>query len=375
MKALICEMCGSGDVCKRDGLFVCASCGTKYSVEDARRMMIEGPVNVVGTVTVDNSQRIINLEKLAKRSLSEKNFLEASGYYHQILLESPDNWEAIFYKGLSSACGALPEHFRLREMQTAAQSALRTLDTRRQQELISRVKQRIAVEIFGVTGYFYSLLKGTESSLQTSEEVEEYWRRLNGCIDVAEYVIQLTNEPKLLQNREVVDVQRKTMKMLVAMYFDLCQPHRISVQTGKSQVTSVRKRCPDLVYSHAVNVSNSYINHIRKFEPQYRPQMIPKRGACYVATCVYGDYDSPEVRILRQFRDRRLLRSAHGRMFVRIYYAIGPSLIRWGGQRRLFRAAVRRTLDPLVQVLRVAGYTDSMESDPLVSIENGSRKR
>ena len=46
MKQLTCEMCGSNDLLKQDGVFVCQTCGTKYSVEEAKKMMIEGTVDV-----------------------------------------------------------------------------------------------------------------------------------------------------------------------------------------------------------------------------------------------------------------------------------------------------------------------------------------
>jgi hypothetical protein len=49
-----------------------------------------------------------------------------------------------------------------------------------------------------------------------------------------------------------------------------------------------------------------------------------KKKNCYVATAVMGDYDHPYVLILREFRDKRLLATAHGRLFVRIYYQVGP---------------------------------------------------
>ena len=53
MKALQCEMCGSQDLVKDGGVFVCQSCGTKYTVEEAKKMMVEGTVDVKGTVKVD----------------------------------------------------------------------------------------------------------------------------------------------------------------------------------------------------------------------------------------------------------------------------------------------------------------------------------
>ena len=35
MKQLTCEMCGSTDLIKQEGVFVCQTCGTKYSVEES----------------------------------------------------------------------------------------------------------------------------------------------------------------------------------------------------------------------------------------------------------------------------------------------------------------------------------------------------
>ena len=56
MKAMACEMCGSNDVVKADGVYVCQHCGTKYTTEEARKLLVEvsGPVNVVGVATPDN---------------------------------------------------------------------------------------------------------------------------------------------------------------------------------------------------------------------------------------------------------------------------------------------------------------------------------
>ena len=59
MNELICEMCGSNEVVKQDGLFVCQSCGTKYSVEEARKMMTGETVAVEGTVKIDSTSTIL----------------------------------------------------------------------------------------------------------------------------------------------------------------------------------------------------------------------------------------------------------------------------------------------------------------------------
>ena len=103
MKKLTCEMCGSTDIVKQEGVFVCQTCGLKYSVEDAKRMMADGVDGVTTTVKVDNTGKLDNLFKLARRAKDDNNIEKATQYYEQILLEDPLNWEAAFYSVYYSA--------------------------------------------------------------------------------------------------------------------------------------------------------------------------------------------------------------------------------------------------------------------------------
>ena len=74
MKQLTCEMCGSTDLLKQDGVFVCQTCGTKYSLEEAKKMMIEGTVDVSGsTVKVDNSASIKYFYTMAVSAYEAEN--------------------------------------------------------------------------------------------------------------------------------------------------------------------------------------------------------------------------------------------------------------------------------------------------------------
>ena len=85
MKALTCEMCGSTNLIKEDGVFVCQSCGTKYSVEEAKKMMVEGTVSVKGTVTVDNTGSIGNYLVMASNASQAGNYAEAESYCNKII--------------------------------------------------------------------------------------------------------------------------------------------------------------------------------------------------------------------------------------------------------------------------------------------------
>lgn len=65
---------------------------------------------------------------------------------------------------------------------------------------------------------------------------------------------------------------------------------------------------------------------------------------CFVATAAHGDYDAPEVRVLRRFRDEYLLASAPGRAFVDAYYEHGPAAADWIAEREWARSATRAAL-------------------------------
>ena len=106
MKRLTCEMCGSTDLIKQDGVFVCQSCGVKYSVEEARKLLveIEGKVDVSGsTIKIDKSNEVDNLLIIARRARDEGNYGRAASNYDDILKIQPNHWEANFYRSYCSA--------------------------------------------------------------------------------------------------------------------------------------------------------------------------------------------------------------------------------------------------------------------------------
>ena len=118
-------MCGDTDFVKQDGLFVCQSCGCKYSLEDAVKLMVEGSVDVSGsTIKVDNTAKLDNLYILARRAREEGNIENAQKYYEMIATEEPNDWEAAFYYVYFTACCC-----KIGEIVTAARSVKNCLNS------------------------------------------------------------------------------------------------------------------------------------------------------------------------------------------------------------------------------------------------------
>lgn len=112
MKAIVCEMCGSQDLLKENGVFVCQSCGTKYSLEEAKKMLQDnGPVDVSGsTVKVDNSEFVQRYLQNARRARQKEDWEETEKYYNLVEQNDPTNIEAIFYSSYGKAKASLVEN-------------------------------------------------------------------------------------------------------------------------------------------------------------------------------------------------------------------------------------------------------------------------
>ena len=107
MKALVCEMCSSPNLIKKDGMYVCENCGTRYTVEEARKMMIDGTVDVQGTVKVDNSAFVQKYLANARRAKQKEDWEEVEKYYNMVEQNDPSNIEAIFYSAYGKAKSTL----------------------------------------------------------------------------------------------------------------------------------------------------------------------------------------------------------------------------------------------------------------------------
>ena len=86
-------------------------------------------------------------------------------------------------------------------------------------------------------------------------------------------------------------------------------------------------------------------------------------NGCYIATAVYGSYDCPAVWTLRRYRDYTLAETLLGRLFIHLYYAISPTLVKWFGEAQWFKNMWKPKLDRMVKRLNNEGVANTPYQD------------
>lgn len=303
MKALVCEMCGSQDLVKTDGMFVCQNCGTKYTAEEAKKMMVEG------TVQIDNSAFVEKYLANARRARTKGDWAEVEKYYNLVEQNAPENIEAIFY---------------------SAYGKLRT-----------------------------TLLDDFSAKWDNDIEV------VKKSISVLDDYFDMEHEPE--QRQVIIDAMHD-----ILILTDVRENHIIvgkaNTNWGDVATTGIKNRIvqqyPQMneTIDHIIlkykelGIDYTYLNEI-KDKIDRAPQ------GCYVATCVYGSYDCPQVWTLRRFRDYTLAETWYGRTFIHAYYAISPTLVQWFGDTTWFKKLWKGKLDHMVKRLNEQGFENTPYND------------
>ena len=160
MKRLVCEMCGGTDIIKKDGLFECQSCGIKYSLEEAKKMMVEGVVEVQGKVQVDNTNMVETWMKLGLNAANSGNSKEAYDYFTKVVEVEPKNWRAIFEKGKAAAWQSTLASPRTAELYQAIKRSIEIINEQGLSETEkTETINEFAVAVFNVNNALLDLRK------------------------------------------------------------------------------------------------------------------------------------------------------------------------------------------------------------------------
>lgn len=125
MKAMRCPQCGSElelDDSKEFGF--CSSCGTKIMLHEKVEMKHTGSVQF----KMDNSDQGHNRITLGNRAYSAGNYGEAYEYFTKGLEDVPNDFYALYRKGICAVCLGTDDNLRLGELQSALIAAHEILD-------------------------------------------------------------------------------------------------------------------------------------------------------------------------------------------------------------------------------------------------------
>ena len=87
MQAIKCELCGSNEFTKVDGLFQCNHCNTKYTLEEAKKLIVTGTIEVV----TGNAEKE-RLLKNAETYICLQRYDDALNLYNQIAHKYPNDY-------------------------------------------------------------------------------------------------------------------------------------------------------------------------------------------------------------------------------------------------------------------------------------------
>lgn len=301
MKQLVCEMCGSNDLLKQDGAFVCQHCGTKYSVEEAKRMMIEGTVDVQGTVKVDNTAFVEKYLANARRAYAKEDWEEVEKYYNMVEQNSPNNMEAVFFSAFGKTMLAMTDSDYYKKQQ----------------------KFTVLIKSISVINDYYEL---------TTEDKQVVLNKITDAV------------AKMYSVTYVYNTQAGAGVGGNAWHKQLINQVKNAYLTELNQIAAAH--------------NEPYIRELIK-----RVSALQTAGGCYVATAVYGSYDCPEVWTLRRYRDYTLAETWYGRTFIKTYYAISPTLVKWFGHTEWFRKMWQGKLDRMVAKLQAEGVESTPYND------------
>ena len=109
------------------------------------------------------------------------------------------------------------------------------------------------------------------------------------------------------------------------------------------------KHVPDFIFN-AMNKYPEYQDFYLLLQKHYiaARERIEKKdkysSRCYIATVCYGSYDCTQVMTLRNFRDEYLSQTFAGRVFIKIYYALSPSVAKWLKNKHNLNTFIRKNL-------------------------------
>ena len=88
----------------------------------------------------------------------------------------------------------------------------------------------------------------------------------------------------------------------------------------------------------------------------------PDGGGCLIATATFGSEMAPQVQLLREIRDSKIMQTQSGSVFMngfnQFYYSFSPTVSDYERENIIFKEYVKLVLTPLLTSLSILQYVD-----------------
>ena len=124
-----------------------------------------------------------------------------------------------------------------------------------------------------------------------------------------------------------------------------------SFEMSTETTVKYRKNLKIIQNNKSIDSQNRINKHFRVpvSTPSYSSS---SNSGCYIATMVYGDYNHPQVLVLRNFRDGFLANYVLGRSFIRLYYKYSPTWVEALKNKTIVNQAIKRGLTIFIKLIK-----------------------
>lgn len=369
-----CTQCGANievDDTKEAG--ICKYCGTAFITEKAitnYNTYITNNNNFAGANINVVGGDIDNYLKLANNAKDIGNGQEALNYANRALEINAECSEAWIAKMKAVSLTATAGDSKFLELFTCGNNAIKFATDDKKEEIEFKVNEfyldfshtlmLTAINLVSDTSNVSQLFQAAGINLALISAVQQGDAKVRETFEqVANNAINLKNtiNAEYIENNE--EFQQK-VKRLAELYIEYCKADQartkiygLTPEDCNPEATTIRRKNLSLItkgLKDENNINETEIDH-------------SKSGGCYIATCVYGSYDCPQVWTLRRFRDYTLDETWYGRLFIKCYYAVSPTLVKWFGETKWFRSFWKSKLDKMVFELNDNGVDNTYYQD------------
>jgi len=264
MKQIVCEMCGSADLVKQDGMYVCQNCGTKYSVEEAKKLMIDGPVTVTGKVKIDHSDEYDRLVTLGNDAFTDNRFDAAYEYYSKAISVSNDDPLVVSRQGLS----ILGKEDIISSVPTSCENAVEraiALANTNSDVSISTFAAGLIVDIAVVTQYKIIAFKNEIKSLTNEKVVERSAGQILGDLAEPQFVASQNQRDDRIKQEHNQSIDQKIARIkakleVVSKYSEEVSERVVKLisselllETGVRLIQTQDQNATRIVFNRALN--------------------------------------------------------------------------------------------------------------------------